>query len=365
LQFPTSVAVMSTGELAVADGSSRVVIMSTDGKWKKTIADFGNYTYGAVHHPLGIVMQGSGTDEMMYIVDTQNNRIQKVRMLDSTMQAHARQVVHRHAIPGPLKLGQPHGAALAGAVLYVSDTQNHRVVAYSTASANRSRAMAEVGVQPGELQCLSAFGAKGRELGNLQYPKGIAVRFIGTQGEHEIIVCDSRNHRLQCFTPQGQCVRSVGGRHGQTGAGPSGGRGEMFAFPLEVAVSPNGQYIVVADQQTITVLTADGLSPVTIVDPSQPRGPPTLGGTPLLSARLPYPTATRAPFAGFGVAPLGAGPGFLLYVAQYATHRLVEYTLHPQDLDKCLAAPQKPTQLWLASCAQIQQNVLSPRNAGC
>ena len=372
IQFPTALAVTASGDLIVADGSSRIFLISKDGAFKKTIAEFGRAA-GEVRHPMGVAVSGTGADECAWVADTQNSRLQKVRLVDGQVQAVATNVRHRPTAPGPLTLGEPHGVAFAGPLVYVSDTQHHRIVVYETSTPPRSKAMEQAGMGAATLPCVLAFGTKGREPGCFQCPRGVAVRMCASgdadddEAEHEILVCDSRNHRLQCFNPRGECVRGVGGRSGLRNAGCAGGPSGLFAFPMEVAVSPDGEHVVVADQRAITILTS-ALAPVTIVDQSQPTHAPSVGGTPLLSARLSYPTATRGPYAAFGVAPHAAGPGFMLYVAEYSTHQLREFALRPEDLDRRQPLPVKPTQFQLTTNARVGQMVLvtpSPRERGC
>ena len=72
---------------------------------------------------------------------------------------------------------------------------------------------------------------RGKENGELNYPRGIAITDDG-----DIIVADSRNHRVQIFN---QCAfyKAKFGKHGS-------GKGE-FNEPTDVSVLPNGDMAVV------------------------------------------------------------------------------------------------------------------------
>ena len=51
------------------------------------------------------------------------------------------------------------------------------------------------------------FGREGSKPGELRYPHGLAVI---QQPSAELVVADTQNHRLQCFTPEGVPTRTIG-----------------------------------------------------------------------------------------------------------------------------------------------------------
>lgn len=160
--------------------------------------------------------------------------------------------------------GYPTGLGCDGAGdLWVADTHNSRILHYS---------------RSGEL--LSTLGEYGEEPGRLVYPTDVLVRDDGTVlvtdygglGRDRIVVfrrdgsfvaewggtgsepgkfqramalcsdpdgniwvADSCNHRLQCLSPRGECLRVIGG----------GGAAEaVLRYPYDVTVESNGNLLV-------------------------------------------------------------------------------------------------------------------------
>ncbi len=113
------------------------------------------------------------------------------------------------------------GVAIRGDALYVADTWNGRVLAYTVEGILRATA------------------------GNLYGPRGVAVAPDG-----RVWVTDTGNHRVVSYGPMLSDAKIVGGK----GSGP----GE-FASPIGIAVSPSGE-IFVADtgNKRIQVLGPDG-----------------------------------------------------------------------------------------------------------
>lgn len=96
------------------------------------------------------------------------------------------------------------------------------------------------------------FGALGAAEGQFDGPRGVAV---GPDGS--VYVTDSRNHRVQQFTADGQFVRAWG-RYGKVEDG-TGLEGGFFNEPWGIAVGPDGA-VYVADlwNHRIQKFTADG-----------------------------------------------------------------------------------------------------------
>jgi len=342
LHHPTAVAVLPSGDLVVSDASSRVMLVSSDGKWKKTLGCFGTGS------TFGLAVAGKGPDEHLFVADTHYNRIHKVRLSDSFTMATATKVGSRTTM-GPLTLRQPHGLAVAGDILYVADCENHRIVAFSAASVAPPKVAAGEVPPAVELQWLFTLGSMGREPGSYQYPKGIAVldrsdddndSQVGGASDHELFVCDSRNHRIQCVSGDGRFLRALGGRLDQRGAGTARGRSTpddgagLFSYPSSVALSAEAELVFVADHRAIHVLTLNSLSPAIVVGHAQPSS------TLLVPAQLP-PSHVATPFALSTVPGRGLSPQ-QLYVAEYSEHALCEITLTRGDID---VQPQKPSRL--------------------
>ena len=125
----------------------------------------------------------------------------------------------------------PIGVAVdAGGLLYVADTQNHRIEVFN--------AMAEYDY---------AFGRHGAGIGHFNQPEGDAV---AVSGEGRLYVADRMNHRVQVFRDDGEFLFSIGHR--------GKGYGE-FDQPSGIAVDGDGRvYVSDTKNNRVEVFTADG-----------------------------------------------------------------------------------------------------------
>lgn len=357
LHYPTAVACgissrfVNGGEehdVFVIDATNRLYVMDKQGTTRKTIGGSGGAP-GCFKNAQGLVMSADG--QTAYVADTGNDRIQRIRIHDSQTQAiaggnprpgmQARAYGLQSLAGGEIlpkryaleSLNQPHGIAIhdESETLFVCDTWNHRIVVLSAALPTNFVGLAratsdDVPVIP-ELQALRRWGTKGRATGCFQYPKGIAVApSPEPKGSPEVIVADTRNHRLQCFTPDGKYTRGVdGGENGAASGTPGRMNGSaLFSFPTNVCVSTHaGRFVFVADQRSIVVLNLDRLVPICAVALSNP--------TRSMSARR----ATHPPAAALCVHPPERPREATLqhlYVAEYDEHSVREVILSAADL---------------------------------
>ena len=78
------------------------------------------------------------------------------------------------------------------------------------------------------------FGSQGNGKGKFERPCGAAV-----DGDDNIFVADSKNNRIQKFTPQGQFIQQVGGE----------GSPVTFQVPIGVRIHPQTGHIYVTEQE--------------------------------------------------------------------------------------------------------------------
>ena len=281
---------------------------------------------------LGVAASADG--QFAYVADTGNNRIQRFRIHDSQLQAIAggnprpgmqsASYFGLEPLPGgefkPKRfamesLASPHGLALFGDRLFVCDTWNHRIVVLSTALPK----LTPEEVTP-EMAALSYWGSKGRAAGCFQYPKGIAIAPGVDEDDGEVIVADTRNHRLQLFSLSGAFTRGVGGG-GNNGARIAATPGrmtasELLSFPTNLCVA--GGKIFVTDQRAVTVFSLRDLEPLCVLVLSNPSR--------LGSARQASQTAAAL---CVHTAPKSQQ---MLYVAEYDEHSVRELCLSAEDL---------------------------------
>ncbi|GEM_PF-3094713 len=108
--------------------------------------------------------------------------------------------------------------------IYISDTDNHRIVKVDM-----------------DGSYVSEFGREGSGIGELRRPKGLTI-----DSEGRVIVADTRNHRIQVFAPDGESL-GVWGRLGT-------GDGELDR-PHGISILP-GRAVYIADTHNDRVVTA-------------------------------------------------------------------------------------------------------------
>lgn len=352
-------------DLLVVDASNRLYLIDKLGVCRKTIGEPGTAP-GCFLNAKGLAVSEDG--QFVYVADTGNDRIQRFRIHDSLLMAIAggkprlgmtpkscglqsldggAMLPKRYALES---LAQPHGLALHGDKLFVADTWNHRVVVLNTALttnfAGLGRATSEeVPVIP-EMQALSYWGSKGCGPPDrdgrpfFQFPKGIAVA-PGEDGE--VVVADTRNHRLQLFTQDGRYTRGLSGGVGDSTTRASPGRmsgTELFSFPSDVCVSASGHHIFVSDQRAIIVLRFAELQPICTLARASPSRAFIARRATQSSAALCVHPATASDAKRFTAEHnRKMEPHSLaLYVAEYDEHSLRELVLSSADL----RSPKEP-----------------------
>jgi DNA-binding beta-propeller fold protein YncE len=150
------------------------------------------------------------------------------------------------------------------------------------------------------LQADLIFGVNGSSGGQFNTPHGIAIAPDGT-----LYVADTNNNRIQHFSADGQFLNAWGSFSDITaGVAPPG----TFNQPWDVAVSPDGEFVYVADtwNHRIQKFTASGT-------------PLTMWGTPL------YDPTTNGPFGIWGPRGIAVDAQGRVFVADTGNKRILVY----------------------------------------
>ncbi|XP_013774464.1 E3 ubiquitin-protein ligase TRIM71-like [Limulus polyphemus] len=207
------------------------------------------------------------------------------------VETHSRLYRSKSFVPkvnlGTNQLQRPSGIAVSpwSDEVFVVIMDNHRVAVFDINTGKYLRFFGRRGHKPGEFlcpfgvalsqteqtilvtdkwkHCIHVFrkdgkfqkqiGIKGRSSGHFRSPESIAVDQYGT-----IYVCDTCNDRIQVFDKEGAFVREMGVK--SLTEGDSVRQRSMFHQPTGIAVTPDGQRVVVSDfgNHRIHVFSSDG-----------------------------------------------------------------------------------------------------------
>ena len=121
----------------------------------------------------------------------------------------------------------PRGVSIKGDVLYVADTDNHRIQKLTSRG-----------------EFIHKFGQYGSGQGEFDLPRAVIV-----DSNNRLIVSELHNHRIQIFNEDGGWLLTIDGK----GTGNS-----SFMFPKGLALDPQGN-IHVAENHYIKVFTKEGI----------------------------------------------------------------------------------------------------------
>eukprot|EP00731_Ephydatia_muelleri_P008027 Em0004g365a len=136
----------------------------------------------------------------------------------------------------------PSGISIKGDVLYVADTNNHRVQKLTSSG-----------------KFLHKFGQQGSGQGQFNLPVSVII-----DSNNKLIVCDCDDHRVQIFNENGGWLLTIDGK---------GSGNHSFESPCGLALDPQGNIHVAAyDTNTIKVFTNKGVYVRMYGDLNRPSG---------------------------------------------------------------------------------------------
>lgn len=197
LNQPTGLAVSATGELYVADrGNHRVVRFppgssSADRVWGQlsfttNVANYGGVGPTTLNGPAGVALDGSGS---LFVADTVNRRVLRFPVSSATADAVWGQANFTSSASGVSanRFSYPQGVLSVPGEIWVSDSLNHRVLRFSTATSGSSatQVLGQLGAFDTGTSNKGGLSAR-----SLRTPVGLGVSSDGT-----LFIADSSNHR--------------------------------------------------------------------------------------------------------------------------------------------------------------------------
>ncbi|KRX40101.1 E3 ubiquitin-protein ligase TRIM71 [Trichinella murrelli] len=218
---PAGVAVTSSNDIVVVDKDNhRVQVFTSNGLFKLKFGEKGR-DVGQFNYPWGVAVS---PDDIIAVSDTRNHRVQ----LFTANGLFWRKFGYEQALYYK-QFDSPRGVAFGpdGRRLFCTDFNNHRLVVYDLAAGR-----------------VTMHGIEGEAEAHFRRPQGIDV---DTQGN--LFVADSRNNRIQIFSPQMNFIASIDCGRGTSVANGTANQhhhGRPFMdTPTDVCVSPDGKVYVV------------------------------------------------------------------------------------------------------------------------
>ncbi len=221
-----AIAVAGDNTLFVAEGTNRIDRFDAAGNLVQSFGTGGNgvgeFHFGAGggnDAPAGGGLAVAGS--LLFVSDSFNDRVQRFN-LDGSAGAE---------IVAPGTLAYPRGLTVDGQRLLVADDKHHRIAVF------------DIGGRP-----LTTFGSgPGAGPGQLNFPFGVAVDPAG-----RVFVADDLNHRVVRFGPKSSYPYKA--RWGHYGTEPGG-----LAYPRAIAVDPAGSvYVTNTGNDRIDVFDRSG-----------------------------------------------------------------------------------------------------------
>ena len=194
---------------------------------------------GQTNGPTGIALDGN--DEMIYVVDAGNQRIQRYARNGAFIGVWGPETDARLALGFSEELSQGASDIIidGDGLIHVADTWNHRVLVLD----KDGQVVREIG-RTGELTDIENSTDPSVQTGLFFGPRGIAL------SDGEIFVTDTGNERVQVFGPDGTFLRAFGGFGSEPG---------KLVEPVGIAIGPDDNvYVADSGNARLSVFTKDG-----------------------------------------------------------------------------------------------------------
>jgi len=254
--YPSGVAVDSSGNLYVADQGNSVIRKITASGVVSTLAGTalalgrtdGTGAAARFTHPSGVAVGSTGT---VYVADYENHMIRKISATGDVVTLAGTGGV-RGSLDGtgyilsPSEFWRPTNLAMDGSGnIYVSDTFNDTIRKISPTGVTST--VAGVAGTAGSADTAAANGSTAAVVATFNGPSGVAV-----DGSGIIYVADTYNHTIRKVAVDGTVTTLAGTPPAANTVGTPGfangtGAAAKFSFPSGLAVSPDNSTLYVAD----------------------------------------------------------------------------------------------------------------------
>jgi sugar lactone lactonase YvrE len=238
--YPTGLAVDSTGAIYVADQGQHTILKITPGGIVTTLAGVsgvpgsadGTGTAAQFSYPSGVAVDSAGN---VYVADSGNHLIRRITPTGSviTVAGTAGLAGNSDGVGTTAQFNSPLGIAVDNAGnVYVADTSNNAIRKISP-----SAAVTTVAGTAGVTGAADGTGTAAQ----FDNPTGVTVDSAGN-----LFVADEVNQTIRKITPGG-IVTTLAGTVGATGFANGTGATARFDYPSGVAIDRSGN-VIVADQ---------------------------------------------------------------------------------------------------------------------
>ncbi len=235
LRMPVGIARTADGSFFVVDladeaGTVALQLFGADGQRKREVR---TYSSGAgrdqFDSPVSIAADAAGA---LWVADMGTSSLKRLGPDGEVL------AVLGARGTGPHELTDPRDVSVdAAGNLYIADTGNNRIVKWDASG----RSLLTLGINT--IDQAEGWLMSGEEPGEFDEPQGVAV-----DGEGNLYVADTGNHRIQKFNPAGDFVLEFG----EEGDGPG-----QFRYPRLVRAGSRGE-LFVSDSSEGRLLRFDG-----------------------------------------------------------------------------------------------------------
>lgn len=194
---------------------------------------------GQLNMPTGVAYSNDG--EIMYIVDSANQRIQRFERDGTFIGAWSAEEDSRRGLGWFATASQGASDIIVGPdnLIYVADTWNHRVIVLDS-DGNVVRELGRSGEVTDTNNSLDPSVSPGLFYG----PRSLAI------ADGELYVTDTGNERVQVFAADGTFLRAFGGAGSEPG---------QLVEPVGIAIGPDGNvYVADTGNSRISVFSREG-----------------------------------------------------------------------------------------------------------